>query len=69
MHCQKRPGKIPTLLNALTLNLSLFCVRGTMVCEAGAALFFLHIRQRFVHSLMTSRPDTTQNLLVSIDNK
>ena len=51
------------------LNLSLICGGGAMSCEAGAALFFLHIMQWFVHSLITSRPATTQNLFDSIDNK
>ena len=51
------------------LNLSLICGRGAMSCEAGAALFFLHIMQWFVYSLITSCPATTQNLLNSIGNK
>ena len=51
------------------LNLSLICRRGAMSYEAGAALFFLHILQLFVHFLMTSHPAITQNLLDSTDNK
>ena len=40
------PAKlIPTLLNALMLNLSLICGRWAMRCEVGAALFYLHIVQ------------------------
>ena len=40
-----------------------------MSCEARAALFFLHIMQWFVHSLMNSCPAITKNLLDSIDSK
>ena len=52
----------------MILNLSPICGKEIMNCEAKGA-FFLNIMQLFVHSLMTSCPDTTHNLLDNIDNK
>ena len=68
MYCQEWPGKINTNITECP-DVGLMSNLWKRSHEAGAGLFFLYIMQWLVHSLMTSRPATAQNLLDSIDSK